>query len=147
MGEIIKIVIKSCSGFGPVEEAYTDKLKISADGLKYEYMPYIRSDQHPIRKWSYCTNSPDFGNMWQEVCSLIPTILGQEEIICLDAGELSFAIRYEDGRKAEKKFTSIDNEYVRACLQLIRMMVPQTEKMPEALWLEEDWEDDSEADD
>ena len=147
MGEIIKIVIKSCSGYGLAEEAYTDKLKITADGLKYEYMPYIPSDQHPIRRWSYCTNSPDFGKMWQEVCSLIPEILLQEEVMCCDAGELSFAVRYENGGKAEKVFYSVDNECVRACLQQIRMMVPQTEKMPEALWLEEDWEDDSEADD
>ena len=50
-----KIVIKSTSGFCPVDYAYNDKLTITANSIAYEYKPYLESDNslNVCRQWSY----------------------------------------------------------------------------------------------
>ena len=39
-----KIVIKSTSGFCPVDYAYSDKLTIMPNSIAYEYKPYLEDD-------------------------------------------------------------------------------------------------------
>ena len=35
--DIIKIVIKGASGYGPVDEAYEDKVTLTESSISYEY--------------------------------------------------------------------------------------------------------------
>lgn len=37
MADIIRIFIKGESGYGPVDEAFTDKVTIDLDSIRYEY--------------------------------------------------------------------------------------------------------------
>ena len=39
MKDIIQIIIESSSGFGPVQDAFTDKLILTEDSISYEYNP------------------------------------------------------------------------------------------------------------
>lgn len=41
MKEIVKITIKGCSGYGPVDMAYDDKLTLTPTSISYEYKPYL----------------------------------------------------------------------------------------------------------
>lgn len=43
MADIIRIIIKSESGYGPVDEAFTDKVTIDHDSIRYEYRPVMES--------------------------------------------------------------------------------------------------------
>ena len=58
MADIIRISIKGESGYGPVDEAYSDKVTIDRGSIRYEYEPVIESDINAPRKWSYKTTSP-----------------------------------------------------------------------------------------
>lgn len=60
MADIIRIIIKGGSGYGPVEEAFSDKVTIDRDSIRYEYEPIVESDINVPRKWSYKTTSPVF---------------------------------------------------------------------------------------
>ena len=37
MADIFRIVIKGGSGYGPVDEAFSDKVTIDCDSIRYEY--------------------------------------------------------------------------------------------------------------
>lgn len=60
--DIIRIVIKSASGYGPLTEAYEDKLTITSSSISYEYKPHPMSESETniYRKWSYRATSPLF---------------------------------------------------------------------------------------
>ena len=70
MANIIRIIIKSASGYGPIDDAYTDKLVLTADSTHYECKLYLPSilETNTYRKWSYKTTSPClqncFGRRW-----------------------------------------------------------------------------------
>ena len=53
MADIIRIIIKGGSGYGPVDEAYSDKVTIDRGSIRYEYEPVVESDIKVPRKWSY----------------------------------------------------------------------------------------------
>ena len=44
MADIIRIVIKGGSGYGPVDEAFSDKVTIDRDSIRYEYTPVVESE-------------------------------------------------------------------------------------------------------
>ena len=44
MADIIRITIKGVSWYGPVREAYSDKVTIDLDSIKYEYKPVLESE-------------------------------------------------------------------------------------------------------
>ena len=56
MTDIIRIVIKGGSGYGSVDEAYSDKVTIDRDSISYEYNPVVESEINITRKWSYLSN-------------------------------------------------------------------------------------------
>ena len=58
MADIIRFINKGGSGYGPVDEAYSDKVTIDRDSIRYEYEPVVGSDINVPRKWSYKTTSP-----------------------------------------------------------------------------------------
>ena len=47
--DIIRVVIKGSSGYGPVDEAFNDKVTITRDSIRYEYTPYLASETNPVR--------------------------------------------------------------------------------------------------
>lgn len=48
MKDIIQIIIESSSGFGPVQDAFTDKLILTEDSISYEYNPEIETRFNPF---------------------------------------------------------------------------------------------------
>ena len=100
MSIIIQIAIKGCSGYGPVDTAYDDKLTLTPTGIRYEYKPYLESDFNSTRKWSYKTNSPLFKVGFERVSEMMPSILEAEEtFLCTDVGMIDFTVTYEDKSK------------------------------------------------
>ena len=53
--DIIKIMIKSASGYGPIDDAYEDKITLTDSSISYEYTPHplSQSELNVYRKWSY----------------------------------------------------------------------------------------------
>ena len=60
MADIFRIVIKGGSGYGPVDEAFSDKVTIDCDSIRYEYTPVVESEINMPRKWTYKTSSSIF---------------------------------------------------------------------------------------
>ena len=60
MTDIVRIIIKGVSGYGPIDEAYEDKLVITSSSISYEYKPHPESNskRNIYRKWFYKTTSP-----------------------------------------------------------------------------------------
>lgn len=135
---IVRIAIKGCSGYGPYNLAYDDKVTVTCESIQYLYKPLCVSEDHQPIKWSYRTNSPEFREMWDELCAMIPVILEQEEEMVLDGGEVTFMVTYENKSKIVKTFWSPFGEPFTACFRLIKRMVPGGEKVPEVLWTEEE---------
>ena len=79
MADIIRIVIKGGSGYGPVDEAYSDKVTVDLDSIKYEYTPVMESEINVPRKWSYKTSSPIFQKLFREAAAAVEAILNWEE--------------------------------------------------------------------
>lgn len=52
MPDVIRIIIKGASGYGPVDEAYEDKLVITSSSISYEYKPHpmSQSEMNTYRK-------------------------------------------------------------------------------------------------
>lgn len=92
-----KIVIKSTSGFCPVEYAYNDKLTITANSIAYEYKPYLESDNslNVRRKWSYKTTNSIFSLVFEKIAVAVDEILSrdQEAMYC-DCGNIDFIVTY-----------------------------------------------------
>ena len=45
MADIFRIVIKGGSGYGPVDEAFSDKVTIDCDSIRYEYTDLSKAVQ------------------------------------------------------------------------------------------------------
>ena len=90
-----KIVIKSTSGFCPVDYAYNDKLTITANSIAYEYKPYLESDNslNVHRKWSYKTTNSIFSSAFEKIAVAVDEILSrdQEAMYC-DSGNIDFIV-------------------------------------------------------
>ena len=103
---ITKIVIKSCSGYGPVDEAYDDKIILTNSSISYEYIPIIESKMNSKRKWSYKTNSPVFALVFEAIAKTAPTVIFESVIPeCTDVGMFDFTITYEDKSKKNVRYS------------------------------------------
>ena len=93
MKEIVKITIKGCFGYGPVDMAYDDKLTLTPTSISYEYKPYLESETNPPRKLSHRTNSPLFKVGFERVATTMPSVLEPEEVWkCTDVGMMDFTV-------------------------------------------------------
>ena len=54
MADIIRIIIKGEFGYGPVDEAYSDKVAIDRDSIRYEYEPVVESNINVLRNEEIC---------------------------------------------------------------------------------------------
>lgn len=139
MKEIIKIVIKGGSGYGPTDEAYNDKVTIEQKGISYEYIPMFESEMNPVRKWSYKTNSPIYGmlyeNLKKNIVSVTETCV---EMFCTDIGSIEFIITYDDKTKFKKTFWVPGDEF-KEVFSIVKQMVPGCGYVPAVLMTEEDY--------
>ena len=141
-----KIVIKSTSGFCPVEYAYSDKLTLTANSIAYEYKPYLENGNSlkVYRKWSYKTTNSIFGLAFEKIAVAVDEILNrdQEAIYC-DCGNIDFIVTYDDGNRVAREFGIPADEFA-DCFKNIREIIPVTEDVPEAIRISEDCEDKDE---
>lgn len=134
MKQIIKVVIKSTSGYCSAEEAYSDKLSIEKNAISYEYKPMFESEQNSFRKWSYRTISPVFQTFYAKLVLVIPNIFERDiDVICTDIGFIEFVVTYSDKTKIKDTFWVPGNEF-KECFEIIKQMVPACEFVPAVLW-------------
>jgi hypothetical protein len=138
--DIIRVVIKGSSGYGPVEEAYKDKVTITRDFIRYEYTPYLASETNPVRKWSYKTTSPIFQKEFDTLTLLMPKIMTCEDEFVTDIGSTTFAITYSD-RSREKREFYLPGDAFKEVFSMVKTMVPGCEYVPAVLLTSEDYEE------
>ena len=128
---IVKIVIKGCSGYGPYDMAYDDKLTLTPTGMNYEYKPCVESEANPARKWSYKTNSPLFAIAFERVADMIPGIVNPTVVWeCTDVGMIDFTVTYEDKSKKHIRYWCTSDAFAE-CFTVINDLVPMAEMRPE----------------
>lgn len=139
--EIVKIVSKGESGYGPADEAYSDKVTIEQKGISYEYIPMFESETNPVRKWSYKTSSPIYYRLYEDLKKIIASVTeSSTEMFCTDIGSIEFIITYDDKTKFKKTFWVPGDEF-KEVFSIIKQMVPGCEYVPAVLLTEEDYED------
>ncbi len=141
MKDIIRIVIKGESGYCSVDDAYNDKITITRDSILYEYKPMFETDTSIPRNWSYKTNSPAFQKMFDDLATLMPSVMTMDEAVFVtDIGATTFVITYADKTKEQKVYFLPGDEF-RQAFSIIKQMVPKCEQVPLALQTSEDYED------
>lgn len=136
--EIIKIIIKGESGFGPVDEAYKDRLEISKNAILYEFCPGKENNSDVFHRWSYKTDSLVFARIFEEIIEMLPRYLDSDEILmCSDVGSTTITVVYEDKTKRTESYYC-PAEFFRDLFFKIRLLIPYTEPMPNVISLSED---------
>lgn len=141
---IVKIVIKGGSGYGPVDEAYEDKITLTDSSISYEYKPHemSESETNVYRKWSYKTTSPIFKQIFKEVAAKTPYYLyNDEKLFATDIGPTEIIATFEDKHK-EKVNYFCPSEFFREYFNLIKKLVPETEYTPAVLLTADDFEEE-----
>lgn len=144
MNDIVRIIIKSCSGYGTIDEEYEDKLVITDSSINYEYKPHpqSRSETNIYRKWSYKTNSPIFEELFNRVAEMTPYFLHNEEVLfCTDIGPTIITATFADKHRETVNYFC-PSEFFVDYFRLIKHMVPETEYMPAVLLTSEDFDED-----
>ena len=138
-GKIKEIVVKSSSGYGPVEEAYHDRIRITKNSIKYKYTPYQESRLNCSRKWSYKTSSPIFRKLFDDLALSIPDVFEIDpHLSAPDIGSITFRIEYSDQTIFKRTFYLPESVFKKQ-FSYIRQMVPACEYMPPLLLIQEDF--------
>ena len=133
MSEIVKITIKGCSGYCSYDAAYDDKLVLTPSSISYDYVPLHESESNFTRKWSYKTNSHIFKVSFENVASMMPSILSAKEtFLCTDVGMIDFTVTYADKTRKHICYWCTGNNFSN-CFSIIKNLVPSYEFMPEVL--------------
>lgn len=119
MEKIVRIAVKGGSGYGPYSEAFEDKVTVTEDGIQYQYKPMC-PEVHRPRKWSYRTDRPEFRELWEELCRLMPDVLVADEIAVCDGCEATFTVTFAKKNRMVKTFWSPSGEPFYGCYRLIR---------------------------
>lgn len=142
MLDIVRIIIKGGSGYGPVEEAYSDKVTIDRDSIRYEYEPIVESDINVPRKWLYKTSSPIFLKLFTEAADAVEKILNREDVpFVTDIGVTTFTVKYANKTKATRSLFLPGDEF-KECFNIIKQMVPGCEYTPAVLLTSEDYDEE-----
>ncbi len=142
MADIFRIVIKGGSGYGPVDEAFSDKVTIDCDSIRYEYTPVVESEINMPRKWTYKTSSPIFQKLFREAAAAVEVILNwEEEPFVTDLGVTSFTVTYADKTKATRDFILPGDDF-KECFTIIKQMVPECEYTPTVLLTSDDYDEE-----
>ncbi len=140
---IRRITIKGASGYGPIDEAYEDKLTLTADSISYEYRPHPQSELETniYRKWTYKTTSPIFKELYRRAAEMVPRYLHDDEVVFVtDIGPTEIVATFGDGRKEKRSFIC-PSEYFADWFSVIKQMIPGCEYVPAVLLTEQDYED------
>lgn len=133
MKEIDKLVIRSVSGYCPVEMAYEDKLTIEKDSISYQYKPVVETEMNPSRKWRLNTNSPEFRRLFYEMTVEVPAIMELSATLeTRDVGNINLYITFIDGSKWSREYWMPSDCYEKL-FSCIRCMIPSSEMMPPIL--------------
>ena len=144
--EIIKIKIKGASGYVQSDEAYEDKITLTASSISYEYKPHPMADSKTniYRKWSYTTTSPIFKQIFKEVSEKTPYYLYNDNIMFVrDIGLIEIIATFEDKHKESVNYFC-PSEFFRDYFNLIKKLVPNTEYTPAVLLTVDDFENEDE---
>lgn len=136
--DIIRVVLKGSSGYGPVEEAFEDKIAITRDSIQYEYRPYLPSEMNPMRKWSYKTTSPILQKLFDDLTKLLPKVMTKDDAFVTDIGAITFAITYSDKSREEREFYLPGDDF-KEVFSVVKKMVPGCECVPAVLLTSEDY--------
>ena len=145
MADIIRIIIKSASGYGPVDEAYEDKLVITSSSICYEYKPYpeSRSATNIYRKWSYKTTSPKFKKIYDRIAEMTPYYLHNHEVLFVtDIGPTIITATFDDKHRETVNYFC-PSEFFADYFRTIEQMIPACERTPAALLTSEDFKYDA----
>ncbi len=122
--DINKITIMSESGYVTPDEAYSDRLEIMFDSIKYVYTPYVEAKGNPTWKWTYRTRDPAYLDAFLELEKLVQHVLDKEATHdIMDAGMTTIMVTYEDGRKEKREFCGLlygEDQL----LETLRKMIP-----------------------
>lgn len=141
MAEIVKIVIRSESGYGCIDDAYEDSITVKPTGISYHYTPFLESEMNPSCKWSYKAESAAFREKFQHLASVAEEIIPcEEQVIILDAGATDLIVYYSDKTKKVREYF-FEDDRADFFFKMLREMIPSFEKMP-VLLDEEDEDDD-----
>ena len=133
MAAITRIIIKSESGWGSIDDAYKDKLTIEANSIRYERKPEIKSDYNAYQKWSYRTNAPEFRELFEKLTAAVTSILKwDDELSVTDVGPITFTAVFADKERLSRTFFLPSKDF-RRCFNIIRLMVPSLEQTPDVL--------------
>lgn len=144
MADIVSIIIKGASGYGPIDEAYEDKIVITSSSISYEYKPHSESNskRNFYRKWSYKTTSPMFKEIYGRIAKMTPYFLHNREVIFVtDIGPTIITAVFADNRR-ETVTLFCPSDFFRDYFRTIKRLVPACERMPAVLLTREDFEND-----
>ena len=144
MADIVRIIIKGASGYGPVEEAYEDKLVITSSSISYEYKPHPESNskRNIYRKWSYKTTSPMFKEIYGRITKMTPYFLHNREVLFVtDIGPTIITAVFADNHK-ETVNLFCPSDFFKDYFRTIKRLVPACERTPAVLLTSEDFKYD-----
>ncbi len=128
MKDIIQIVIKRSSGYGPADRAFKTKVTITNEFIQYEYKPSRESETNMDQEWLYKTNSPIFQEKFDALAALMPEVMSMDESLqATDVGATTFVITYADKSKEKKVFFLGPNDTYEKVSSIIGEMVPSCE--------------------
>lgn len=142
--EITRIVIKGAFGYGPVDEAYEDRVTITDSSISYEYKPHPMSDleTNVYRKWSYKTTSPIFKQIFKEAAAMTPDIIYNDEILfATDIGPTEITVTFEDKHREKANFFC-PSEFFLEYFRVIKKLVPACEYTPAVLLTRDDFDEE-----
>lgn len=130
MPAIKRILIKGTSGYGPVDEAYKDKITIERSGIRYDYSPFEPMESNMPLRWSYRTTNPAFGELFDSLAQLMPGILNTPVYLFVDdATAIEFSVTYDDKSRAKQEFW-VPTDDIQECFAIVRRMLPTLEEVP-----------------
>ena len=143
MPDIVRITIKGASGYGPVDEAYEDKITLTDSSISYEYKPHPMSDSESnvYRKWSYKTTNPHFKEVFEEVAAKTPDFINCDDILFThDIGPTEIIATYNDKHRESANFFC-PSEFFKDYFKIIKMLVPEFEDVPMVLTTNDDFDE------
>ena len=122
--EIVKLVVKSESGYWDSSDPWEDRLTITADSFKYDFRPKNdNSEREPI-KWTIKTTETSFAEFFERAAAEVALILKSDiEPFAEDAGRIVFQVFYADGTKEKREFFQSKDEF-RMFYEIVRDMLP-----------------------
>lgn len=144
MEDIIRIIIKGASGYGPIDEAYEDKIVITSSSISYEYKPHPASNskRNVYRKWSYKTTSPMFKEIYGRIAKMTPCFLHNREVLFVtDIGPTIITATFDDKHRETVNYFC-PSEFFEDYFRTIKQLIPTCERTPAVLQTSEDFKYD-----